>query len=680
MNLETKQLTQGEYMQGVQMQVQRLSPILKHVNELLLLPETMKWGGEASFELTALSEIENHKIVIRKFLSLRIRVSAETRSVLSAVVEEAKECLKGWLLSVSANYQEVCCDDDGAFIRMPPCGYTFLVKKSRRAVGGYTAAIMPLDEHFSADLSNIEALLCKYPFSGILFQLSPDRWNVNEIEVLQRFAVGEHVPDGEVQDVLGNGIACFNCAVWGDGSRALSNAIMAESMGTLAVKRVRTNGHMVAELLACDPWYMHSKIHSASRYAGILTAKELNRVFQCKLIQAGQTKEDVLAGQSGERMLLELLHDSVKRVASDMIADSERRTTEQLQQLSQDLIGRSERLERDMIDCSESAKRKEAEIRSDFREEIQASEKATREKIDQAAKATRALKDQLVNVDAGMNSLREDYERISKAVEKSMLVTENEKDELLSVLQYMAIERNELKKELLFHIAHDPEQPLSKNACKLLEIESEEALVKAGMPERQVKVLRIAMSCIEGKEIMESEVASEMDATYYHPYITFFGFLYEQMVRGFYHDKIYVPYCNRYCGGILMDPGKSQASPDLSCYENGPISRGMQCYSDSQRIIANEWQRWKVVQRFSDGISIANERYEEDFWREMLNMMKQARSIRNMIHDAQMSTKDAYAMINVMVRNHRSENGKYPCLVRWLTSLSQATTDFENVL
>lgn len=702
MNLEMKQLSRGEYMQGIQLKVQNISTILEHAYELMLLPEAMHWIGNVCFELAAMSELQDGRIALRRYLNLRMRVPANSKDGLRSAIDAAALNLKSWLQSVSVSCSEVHCDDEGMLIRMPPLGYTFVGKAPRRSSDGYTAVRMPLDGQCAINLPDIEALLYRYPMSGITLQLMPDRWKAMEVSALERFAAGGGVPREELRETLSNGIVCFNFAMWGNGAREISDLVIATCGGKAAPKPVRSNDGRVAELLACDPWLMHGKINASNRYAGVLTAKELNQIFSCVPIRIEIGTENQPSALANEEILQGMIHDTVERMTqlmretadqtkketqnilltaekklSDEIVNSEQRTTEHLTRLTQEV--------------QDQTQKQVEEIRCQFEDRIQAEQEATQDRIHRAVnetfetvtgelrRSTQSLQEQIANVGTGLDLLRRDQERLEHLLQNQLMLSEQQLTELNDLLNAMTGERDTLKRELLLHIARDPEHPLSENACALLGIASEQELVDEGMTERQLNILRIAMACIEGKEIMNSERAVSGDSTYYHPYIIFFGFLYEQMARYFYHNLVYVPYCNRYCCGILADPTGRPNDVKLANYEYGPIDRRTIDLTAEEKQARDAWEPGLVVSRLSCGIRFGQKKYGEPVWREILGMMQKVRKIRNKIHDLEMSTDDAYEMVNLMVRNNRSTMRGYPCLIRWFVRLGQTTAHFEEI-
>ncbi len=648
-NLEMKQLTRGEYMQGIQLQIQGISPILEHAYELLLLPEAMKWVGDANFELAALSESEEGEIVLRRYLNLRLRVPANAKDSLRTAVKKAASDLKSWLESVSVGYSEVRYDDDGLLARLPAAGYSFIGKAARRASGGYTATLMPLEADYSLNLPSIEAMLYKYPYSGVVLQLSPDRWRKNELSALERYASGEGIEEDVLRDTINGGIACFTCATWGNGTRAIADAIIGAYALSFAVKAVSTNGGKLVEMLACDPWCMHSKINASSRYAGVLTIKELTKAFRCVPTQIGHEKGEYPSAPAEEEAVLKLIHDAVEKMASTV----QETANQTIKEAKEFMITTENKLN----------------------EKLNHSEQRTTEQLNQLQQVMQDHSEQISHVGASLDVLRSEQETLRQRLEQQVQLTEGQMVELLDMLNSMTNERDELKKEIVLQLTRGPEQPLSSAACSMLGIASEQVLEVEGMTENQMKILRIAMACIEGKEIMQHEIPKCTDNAYYHPYVALFGFLYEQLVRTFYHDKIYVPYCNKYCNGIIVDPTESKSDTDLVNYECGPIKQSSIVPADLMYVI-DAWKWEHVLPRFENGICIDGKKYGAPYWRVILKMMQQVRVIRNKIHDTDMSVNEAYIMINMMARNNRTLNRGYPCLIRWLVALNKATTDF----
>ena len=698
MNLEARQLDNGSYMQGVQLEVDKIIPVMERLQEMLLLPKAMQWLGEPNFELAAFSRVHEGKVEIRNFLNLRIRVPEGAQRALNHGVNVAAGHLGSWLQSIGVAGKWVRYDDEGMLGQMPATGYDFIGKGGSRSSGGFSRMLMPLREDFSISVQSISECLLRYPFSGITFQISADEWQAKERNALNRYAAGERIPAEKLRETLEDGIVCFSCAAWGTGKEALVNAVTGGYASGLTKLISRDEGERTARLLAADPWQIHQIKTGASRYAGILTQTELKRLFHCvpmTIRRGGQVfepsavdTEAILAeirGVIDEKMAqvvkasgeqaqkaAEISVEKAKGEMQEEMSRAQKHTEEKLagqigqtrQILQEDMKAQAEQNRREILD---EVHRGTEAMWTEMAEKIEtgvgrAADEIRGQVSRQINEQTDILSEMLSKVYQDMDELREDQKRLRSLLEEHALLTEEQLRELIAMLGRLEAEHSELKKELLVRAARGAEEPLSQKALEALGVKAEAELMQGGIEQRHLMILRIAMNCIEDKPIINAGRPQD-DREYYHPYIVFFGFLYEQLIRTYYHNNVYIPYC-RY----VLPEGDSRIQAlrtDLIHYERGPF--GVENIGHNP----DDWKWETMANRFAQWISVNGHTMYVEQWGSIFQRMYRVRTIRNKIHEMSVSAEEAYEMVRIMVRSDA-----IPCLTRQILMMGQAKADF----
>lgn len=321
-NLEQKQIFDGRYMQGMQIRVDKITPILEHMQALLLLPKAMRWMGEANFEITAMSDMRNDgSVEINRYVSLRICVSESSKQWLQKAVREAAEHVRAWLQSISVVGELVVYDDEGMFGRMPASGYTLVVKdkRAKHYVNPFERLTLPLREGFSINPEEIAEVLCQRPCSGVTLQLSPSWWSYNEVNTLRRYAQGAGISEDRLRRTINDKVVCFTCALWGEGASAIADLLVGGHESGLQVSALQLHQEEFVRMLAVDPWTLHRRVAGASRYCGILMMAEMKSLFHCVPLEFAGLRESLEPDEAVVREIRSL----VEKKCAQMLADNE---------------------------------------------------------------------------------------------------------------------------------------------------------------------------------------------------------------------------------------------------------------------------------------------------------------------------------------------------------------------
>lgn len=680
MKLEQKQLSNGSYMQRVQIRVGEITPILAHAQELFLLPRAMKWMGEISYELAAYSEIQpDGRVGVRKFLNLRIRVPASAKSELKQVTLDITDHIRGWMSSISVESDVAHYDDESLLVNLAASGYTFIVKDKNRGSNPYYRLLLPLSDSYSVDPQDVAVLLYQYPYSGVTLQLFTDQWAKNEVSALNRFAASARIDSARHDDVMDGGIVCFVCATWGEGASALERLLVGVHGSGLKSSALRLTSEESIRMLPLDPWQMHKRLTGASRYSGILTMSEMKRLFKCMPIHIADERGSFAPAIDVNDMITRL-----QELIGQGLSQMQHRSEEMMQSaqawLAQEVRASEARTEERLVDFQDKARQEANQIirqrectmleimvegqdalKQQVGQEIQ---RAVDELYDTVTKEMHEHANQLVgmlgSVQMDVGQLQQTQDKLRTRLEKEALLTERQLDELTKVLDAMSSERDDLKRELLVNTACGVEKPLSESALELLGISSEQTLIDEGMTDKQLSILRIGINGIDGKPVMNKLQPVDGDNIDYQPYVIFFGFLYEQLMRGVYHNKIYAPY---YCAVMGANRSPDLRSTQLYCYEKGPETEQGYSFVD--------WKHDTLAQRLADCVIIDGKTYSQPYWESMFIKMSISRRIRNKIHSLELDRNDAYKMVNALLRGD-----SYPCLVRMILAANRVRVDF----
>lgn len=644
MNLEPRQLASGHYMQGIQLQLDDFAAVFSRLQELLLLPRAMRWLGEPSFELAAQSRLQNGGIQLHRYLNLRLRVDASAKEVLRDGLGRAAADLQGWLRSIGVNCAVVRGDDDSLFSQMPDGGYGFIAKSAHRAGNAYEKVVLPLDRDCGVELKAVRTALCRCPGCGITLHLTPDTWRRAEKDQIERFGRGSGMPEDGWKELLSGDIAAFVCALWGSGSEMVLDTIVNSHAGGLARAADLRDERGIATLLACDPWTLNARLSGRSRFKGVLSMAEMQRLFRFDELKI-DFKPAVSAPAPAEAVM-----DEIRR----MLDQQRRQTEESFNKALSETEGR----------FAERVSRSEAETRSVLRSEMgSAIERSKQEILGEIRKQTGALSRMMEEVGLDVQELKHKQDKLQDLMENQLLLTDEQLGDFVQQLESMTGERDSLRRELLDHTVLGAEKPLSKKLLGMMGVADEQQLLDGGMSEKQLTILRIAMACLEDKPIFNGG-DKYSDPTDYHAYTIHLGFLYEQLMRDHYHDSLYLPYFH-YCmprGCVAPDLNHT----DLYCYDRGPEK----LYGYNSR----DWSDRVMAENFSRHVEMFGTKKPSEYWNSMINRMRLVRRARNLMHNTSIDTEQAYNYVNVMVRNGQV----YPCLIWMILNAGRAEAAFPN--
>lgn len=670
-NLEQKQIFDGRYMQGMQIRVDKITPILEHIQALLLLPKAMRWLGETNFEITAMSDMKKDgSVEIDRYVSLRICVSESSKQGLQKTVREAAEHMRAWLQSISVASEAVMYDDEGTFGRMPASGYTLVVKDKRanHHANPFERLTLPLREKFSINLEEIAEVLCQRPCSGVTLQLSPNRWSHNEVNTLKRYAQGAGIPADRLRRTIDDDIFCFICALWGDGASAMADLLVGRHESGLQVSAFQLHKEELVRMLAVDPWTLHRRIVGNSRYCGILMMAEMKRLFHCVPLEIAERREQF---EPDEAMVREI-RSLVEKKCEQMLADNEERLSraqaEMRKTVSESEMRTARQHEVWMQETKTEARKIADESAKCVLEQVQREQDAIEKKVGDAYnrvtqeidRSKISFAEQMQRMQKDVDDVRTLQQNMYDYLKNSALLTDEQLKELTNAVNSLSAEREDLQRKLIVNTACDAEKPLPESALALLDVSSEDELLMEGLTGKQLAILRIGMNGLNGKPIMTQSTPVAEDANDYHAYVMFVGFLYEQLMRGVYHDKIYAPY---YCSVMHSDTLPAVQETELRYYEQGPDKDG------SCRM--GDWSWETQAARFEICVKVDGRTYSQRYWMNMLTKMELARKTRNKIHALDMDKEDAYRMVNAMLRTQTE-----PCLLRELLAVGRSTVDF----
>lgn len=670
-NLEQKQIFDGRYMQGMQIRVDKITPILEHMQALLLLPKAMRWMGEANFEITAMSDMKNDgSVEINRYVSLRIRVSESSKQGLQKAVREAAEHVRAWLRSISVAGEVVVYDDEGMFGRMPASGYTLVVKdkRAKHHVNPFERLTLPLREGFGINPEEIAEVLCQRPCSGVTLQLSPNRWSYNEVNTLRRYAQGAGISEDRLRRTIDDEIACFTCALWGEGASAIADLLVGRHESGLQVSALQLHQEELVRMLTVDPWTLHRRVVGASRYCGIVMMAEMKSLFHCVPLEIAGLRETLEPDEAVVREIRSL----VEKKCAQMLADNEERLSraqaEMRKTVSESEMRTAQQHEAWMQETKTEARKIADESAKNVLKQVQREQDAMEKKVGDAYdRVTQELDrskvsfaEQMRKMQRDVDAVRTQQQNMYDYLKSSALLTDEQLRELTNAINSLSAEKEDLQKELLVNTACDAEKPLPESALALLDVSSEDELLTEGLTGKQLAILRIGMNGLNGKPIMTRTTPAAEDANDYHAYVMFVGFLYEQLMRGVYHDKIYAPY---YCSVMHSDTLPMVQETELRYYEQGPDKDGS-CRMD-------DWSRETQAARFEICVKVDGRTCSRRYWMNMLTKMELARKTRNKIHALEMDKEDAYRMINAMLRTQTE-----PCLLRELLAVGRSTVDF----
>lgn len=688
MNLEIKVLENGCYMQGEQFLLLDAAAVFSHVDELLMLPQAMKWIGDACFELAALSVLKDgeDKPELRSYLNVRLRVAADAKDALGAAVKSASAQVQAWLSSIGADYQKVRFNDESMFSRMPVSGYKFIEKDKKWRAGGFTSVLRPVGKEYTVDIGLIADALSRNPNSGVSLQIMPGEWSMEEKEILEHNARGERVSEDTLRDTINGGIVCFVCAAWGNGAQAIINSVIGRHDSGLAGSLISQYGSMTAIRLVCDPWELHKRSTGRSRFGNILTMQELRRCFACK-----EERSDKLPVKDGVASadiagVADMLLCRINKSMAQTIGSAAQRITDDISRtirVSSAETGNQIKKEGKAIaaEMADLAQKQTGELNrtiSVVSEQLEDQKKA----FDNTALAVEKQSASLESIAGSMQQVREWQKQLIKQIEEMEIFAGEQINEFKEAIGRMDGNGATAVADVVRTVRQDMQTPLSQEALEFIGLSSETEL--GGLTMRQLSALRIVMAGLADTWLMDDQLRASVDIA--NPpsgvrqpdeedllkgvdvYILILGFLYEQIVRSIYHNKVFIRYIEfadpDYAD--LLKAGRKK-NPELSvydyCYTYYTSSKPQQTYY---------WDRGKMVRNFARGIRIGGRQYGEDYWLRMLDNMFTTRTARNTQHEG-VRASGACRMVEAMLR---SKKGDFPCLLKMLLALENAEVSF----